>query len=305
MQDTYNLGWKICGVINGTLKPEILETYQQERRQIALELMAMDHAASQFYSDDSISRKDFQSQRESFYEFLSGVSVKYEPSALVRESSARSWSRLTNGSSSTYTAKPSQLNNNFDEPERSKSSENVATNIRPGVRIPSFKVVNQADACPTHTASLLPSTGQWRILVFAGDLTFPSQFARIQALGSQLAAPSSFLHLYPANLIEIYTIHSAPRARVELLDLHEVFHPWDEDVGYDYWKVYADDDSWHEGFADAYGAYGIDRKNGCLVVCRPDQHVGLICGVDELSVVEEYLEGILIRRSNTQGSQAI
>ena len=69
---------------------------------------------------------------------------------------------------------------------------------------------------------------------------------------------------------------------MDLLDLHEVFHPWDEDVRYDYWKMYADDNSWHEGFADAYGAYGIDRKAGCLVVCRPDQHVGLICGVDEL-----------------------
>ena len=305
MQDTYNLGWKICGVIDGTLKPEILETYQQERRQIALELMAMDHTASQFYSDNSISRRDFQSQREGFYEFLSGVSVKYEPSALVRNSSARSSSPLTDGSSSTYTAKPSRLNNNFHEPETSTSFKKLATSIHPGVRIPSFKVVNQADACPTHIASLLPSTGQWRILVFAGDLTFPSQFARIYALGSQLTAPSSFLHLYPANLIEIYTIHSAPRARVELLDLHEVFHPWDEDVGYDYWKVYADDGSWHEGFADAYGAYGIDRKDGCLVVCRPDQHVGLICAVDELSVVEEYFGGILIQRPSTQVSSGI
>ena len=302
MQDTYNLGWKICGVINGTLKPEILKTYQQERRQIALELMAMDHAASQFYSDNSISRKDFQSQREGFYEFLSGVSVKYEPSTLVRGSSARSRPPITDGSSSTYTAKPFQLDNNFYEPETSTSSENLATNIRPGVRIPSFKVVNQADACPTHMGSLLPSTGQWRILVFAGDLTFPSQFARIQALGSRLAAGSSFLHLYPPNLIEIYTIHSAPRARVELLDLHEIFHPWDEDAGYDYWKVYADDDSWHEGFADAYGAYGINREDGCLVICRPDQHVGLVCGVDEVSVVERYFEGILIQSLDTQGA---
>ena len=181
--------------------------------------------------------------------------------------------------------------------------KNLATNIYPGVRIPSFKVVNQADACPTHIASLLPSTGQWRILLFAGDLSLHSQFARIQALGSQLAAPSSFLHLYPANPIEIYTIHSASRAMVDLLDLHEIFHPWDEDTGYDYWKVYADDDSWHEGFADAYGAYEIAREDGCLVVYRPDQHVGLICGVDELSVVERYLKEILIQRSDTQGSR--
>ena len=301
MQDTYNLGWKICGVINGTLKPEILETYQPERRQIALELIAMDHEASKFYYDNSVSTKDFQTHRETVYEFLSGVSVKYGPSALVQKSSARSHSPLTSGGSSTYTAEPSHTSNNSCEPEGPTSSRNLATKIYPGMRIPSFKVVNQAEACPTHIASFLPSTGQWRILLFAGDLSLPSQFARIQGLGSYLAAPSSFLHMYPANLIEIYTIHSAPRARVDLLNLHKVFHSWDEDVGHDDWKVYADDDSWHEGFADAYGAYGIDRKDGCLVVCRPDQHVGLVCGVDKLSVVEEYFKGILIQRSDTQG----
>ena len=303
IQDTYNLGWKICGVINGTLKPEILETYQPERRQVALDLMAVDHEASQFCSDNDFSRKDFQSQREKFYEFLSGVSVTYGPSALVIGSSARSCSSPTSGSSNTYTAKPSQVNNNFCELEALTSFKILATNICPGVRIPCFKIVNQSDACPTHIASLLPSTGQWRILLFAGDLSIPSQFARIQALGSHLAAPSSFLHLYPANLIVIYTIHSAPRTRVELLDLHEVFHPWDEDAGWDYWKMYADDDSWHEGFADAYGAYDINREDGCLVVFRPEQHVGLICGVNELSVVERFSDGILIQRLDTQGSR--
>ena len=92
---------------------------------------------------------------------------------------------------------------------------------------------------------------------------------------------------------------------LDLLDLHEIFHLWDEDTGYDYWKVYADADSWHEGFADAYGAYGIAREDGCLVVCRPDQHVGLICGGEELSVVERYFKEILIQRSDTQGNQKI
>src|SRR5690606_32297943 len=35
MQDTYNLGWKLAMVIDGTARPKLLDTYEQERRPIA------------------------------------------------------------------------------------------------------------------------------------------------------------------------------------------------------------------------------------------------------------------------------
>ena len=35
MQDAYNLGWKLAMVIDGTVRPELLDTYEQERRPIA------------------------------------------------------------------------------------------------------------------------------------------------------------------------------------------------------------------------------------------------------------------------------
>ncbi|KAL8727856.1 MAG: hypothetical protein Q9181_005548 [Wetmoreana brouardii] len=276
MQDTYNLGWELRAVINGTAKPEILETYHPERHKIALELMAVDHETScqildviesepkvgthswacncrylrfdtsQFYYDDRISKRDHQSHRAKIYDFLSGVFVTCGPSALVEDTSLRSQScpnRTSGGTSS-----------NISQPVVPLSPNSLARHIRPGARLPSVKVLNQSDARPTHIASLLPSTGKWRILLFAGDLSNPAQFTRVQSLGSRLAVPSSFLHLYPTGSIEVITIHSAPRAKVELLDLHEVFHPWNEEHEWDYGKVYADEPSWHEGFADAYGA---------------------------------------------------
>ncbi|KAJ5181827.1 hypothetical protein N7449_011974 [Penicillium cf. viridicatum] len=42
MQDTFNLGWKLASVIQGTLHPQILETYQQERLPVAERLIALD-----------------------------------------------------------------------------------------------------------------------------------------------------------------------------------------------------------------------------------------------------------------------
>ena len=50
MQDTYNLGWKLGLVCKGILKPEILSTYELERKQIAEELIAFDHKFSRLFS---------------------------------------------------------------------------------------------------------------------------------------------------------------------------------------------------------------------------------------------------------------
>ena len=62
----------------------------------------------------------------------------------------------------------------------------MATNILIGMRIPSYKVLNQSDARPWHLQELLPSNGTWRILVFAGDILDPVQFALYEALGGSL-----------------------------------------------------------------------------------------------------------------------
>jgi hypothetical protein len=68
-------------------------------------------------------------------------------------------------------------------------------------------------------------------------------------------------------------IHSAPRQEIELLDLHDVYHPFHEKRGWDYEKVYVDDASYHEGHGEAYKGYGVDADSGCVVIARPDQYV--------------------------------
>ena len=39
MNDTWNLGWKLGGVLSGTAKPELLHTYSEERQKIAKRLV--------------------------------------------------------------------------------------------------------------------------------------------------------------------------------------------------------------------------------------------------------------------------
>lgn len=50
MGDTYNLGWKLGLVCKKLLRPEVLDTYELERRQIARQLIAFDHKFSRLFS---------------------------------------------------------------------------------------------------------------------------------------------------------------------------------------------------------------------------------------------------------------
>lgn len=294
LQDTYNLCWKLGSVISGHAKREILETYNTERRQVALDLLAADREIARFYSR-SLKREslaisinetdsvDFQVIRNKMYDFLAGVGVTYGPSILVAHSNDES-------------APVKDAHNGGPIIAR----QDVARKIKLGRRLQSYKLINQAEARPVQLADLLKSDGRWRIIVFAGDLTHCHQAQRMQHLGDLLAGPRSILRTYTRpnqpidSVIEVLTIHSGPRQAVSLFDLHDVFHPYDEIMGWDYWKVFVDDVSYHEGFDDVYAKFGIDRQEGCIVVCRPDQHVGFIGALEDFNDVEKYFSRILI-----------
>jgi hypothetical protein len=81
-----------------------------------------------------------------------------------------------------------------------------------------------------------------------------------------------------------------------LRDFPEVLHPFDAKTGWDYDSVYVDDESYHEGFDDAYKGYGVNRESGCVVVARPDQYVGHIDSLDEegFAGVEAYFKGVFV-----------
>jgi len=268
MQDTYNLGWKICSIVKGLAKPETLDTYQTERRQVALDLIQVDHEISRFYSVASASQSDFQAFREKFYDFLSGVAVTYDQSLLIRH-----------------------------KPTSTVTRDSVANNVVVGRRLASHQVLNQADARPTHMADLIPSNGRWRILVFAGDLRKPDLSSLMRANADHiLQLVRSYTPRGQAidEVIEVLTIHSAPRTSINLLDLPELYHPWDNARGWDYGKVFVDDVSYHEGFGGAYEKYGIERERGCFMVCRPDQHVGCKGELRDMPMVlDDYFGKIL------------
>ncbi|THX02998.1 phenol 2-monooxygenase [Aureobasidium pullulans] len=302
MQDSYNLVWKIATAIR-TGNREILQTYNTERMATAKELIEKDRAMSEFYcqgpSADSKKYKDF---REGFRDFVSGVSVTYGPNMLVSSAGKIDEDgneKMTNDDTGSGEIK-------HDKPTRRKDSQQclphiysnpkLATGITLGQRLPSYHVTNHFMAEDDHIHRAMKSDGRWRILIFAGDLANSPRFRRLEDLGGQLEAPNSFIdRCTPSDqsidsVIEILTIHTSNRNSFNALDLPDIFHPWNDKLGHDYWKIFAKN---NEVGDDIYKSFGIDEK-GCLVVCRPDQHVAYIGSLEDLETVGQYFERILL-----------
>ncbi|KAJ6164640.1 hypothetical protein N7470_003312 [Penicillium chermesinum] len=292
MQDTYNLGWKIAHVVKGYSDGSILKTYQTERRQIALDLIEFDHRFSRLFSgrpakdildEEGVSMEEFQAAFEKGNEFASGTAVDYGPSILV--------------------AKTDKSHENI------VSKSNLATGVLVGKRMPSFKVLNQSDARPWHLQELLPSTGRWRLLVFPGDLTRPETKQRFGNLGEKLGARDSFIRRFTPpsqpvdSVIEVLTVHAGPRISIELQDLPAAFHPYDEKLGWDYWKVFVDDQSYHEGHGQAYAKYGINPAHGASVIVRPDQYVSWVGEMDNYEEMAGFFSGFMKEQTNTKSEE--
>ncbi|KAL2825188.1 FAD binding domain-containing protein [Aspergillus cavernicola] len=285
LQDSFNLGWKVASVVKGLADRSILKTYESERRKIAQDLIAFDHQFSRLFSgrpardimdEAGISMEVFKEAFEKGNMFASGIAVDYCASVIV--------------------AKETESNPVI-------STQELAPEIKLGKRIPSVKILSQADARPWHLQERLPSNGRWRVMVFAGDVTKPSQKEIIERLGAALDSKTSFLQRYkPAgahydSVIEVLTVHAAPRNQVDIFDFPEVFRPYDEIDGWDYEKIFVDDISYHEGHGRLYETFGINPEEGCLVVLRPDQYVSYVGRLDDYDAVDRFFSGFMVAQT--------
>lgn len=206
------------------------------------------------------------------------IAVNYNTSLIVAKESEKT----SQGDTGSPTSKP-----------------DLATGIWIGKRLPSFKVLNQSDARPWHLQELLKSNGRWRIIVFPGTLTAPNNKQRFDNLGEKLAANDSFIKRFTPSgqpgdsVIEVLTVHAGPRTSIELQDLPSAFHPYDPKLGWDYWKVFVDDQSYHEGHGQVYANYGINPAYGASIIVRPDQYVSWVGELDDYENMRRFFSGFM------------
>lgn len=147
--------------------------------------------------------------------------------------------------------------------------------------------------------------GRWRVVFFTGDIRDLGQRQKLEAVGQAVDAKSSFLRRFTPpgashdTIFEILAVHSAPRTETSIFDFPKVFRHFDDVQGYDYWKIYVDDMSYHEGHGKIYETFGISSK-GCAVVIRPDQYVSYIGPMEDVGRLNEFFAGFMIPRASKE-----
>lgn len=132
MHDTFNLGWKLNLAIRGLATPDLLSTYQHERRKIAQDLINFDfeHAAAFADGDSKALADNFATN----VGFISGVGVKYGANVL-----------------------------NYPE----KLPRGV---LRAGELMAPAQVTRYIDANPVDVQLDIPMLGQFRVYFFVPDV---------------------------------------------------------------------------------------------------------------------------------------
>ncbi|GAA5847228.1 hypothetical protein JCM9279_006147 [Rhodotorula babjevae] len=278
MQDTWNLCWKLGAVATGIAKHELLQTYSDERQVVAQQLIDFDKKFSKLFSgkpsaaddlDDGVDLKEFKDVFVAGNRFGAGMSINYADSPVVGKDGSQGGIQ---------------------------SKQHLAAKLPVGERFYSAQVVNQASATADQLTTRIPFTGAFHLLVFPGDVTKPAAMDRLAKLAEYLDGPDSVVSRYtPANMprwsvVDPITIHCAPRTAVELYDFPQpsIFYP------HNYKRVFADEPSYHRGDGKAYETYGISKEEGAVVVVRPDQYTGLIVGLEDTDLLDEYFARILV-----------
>jgi len=193
-QDGYNIGWKLASILKGQAGPELLQTYVLERQKVADVLINWDKIWAKQLSSlgkdeggvlDVNGKIDFSEIFVKAEAFTAGLTVTYDDSIITQANC---------------------------------SNQQVATNLKVGMRLQGVQVVRFCDAKVMQSVNALPSDGRWRVVAFPGDIRQKSASAKL----GQVSYTSNNENLHS------YTDHSA--RGIPFLKLWadpEIFDFWD------------------------------------------------------------------------------
>jgi phenol 2-monooxygenase (NADPH) len=277
MRDSFNLGWKLASVLQGRGASEVLHTYSAERHAVAKELIDFDREFAKMFSappkttgadnDESVDPAVFQKYFEQHGRFTAGTLTRYEPSII----------------SATQT------------------HQHLAQGLTIGMRFHSTPVFRLADAKPVQLGHTIMADGRWRLFVFSGAEDPASKSCRVRALCEFLAhSDLSPIRRYTPpdadidSVIDVRAVFQQGHRALALEKMPAFLSPQKGRYGLrDYEKMFCSD---LNSGQDIFEMRGVDRKNGCMVIVRPDQHVAHILPLDAYSELVEFFNGFMSSR---------
>ncbi|KAG1819056.1 FAD binding domain-containing protein [Suillus subaureus] len=260
INDSHNLAWKIALVARGWADISLLSTYESERRQFALDLIAFDKMWSTLCCDKPLTEQNSDGVSPDHFlktfqtDFTSGIGVHYQPSVAVND-----------------------------------RNQELASGLVLGKRVPPYKFMRAADAWPFELQDLLPSDFLFKLLVFTGDFSDPLQQARIESMVTDMQKHESFLNRYATHENSRFDIITISKGRKETFNLFQL-----PTLLRSHWsRVFIDDTDPTGSFGgEGYSYYGVGPE-GALVVVRPDGYVGVIAPLDRVGDLDAYFASFM------------
>jgi phenol 2-monooxygenase len=273
MADAWNLGWKLAAVLRGTARPELLQTYSDERQAVAQELIDFDREFARMFSappkaatatdDVGVDPEEFQRYFVQQGRFTAGVATRYQPSMIT--------------GAPTY--------------------QHLAEGFQVGMRFHSAPVVRLADAKPVHLGHVARADGAWRLYVLADRRDPADARSRAGLLCDFLASEKSPIRLFtpagadPDSVIDVRAVFQQGHRDLSVDNMPPALLPRKGRFGLiDYEKVFAPDPT----RADIFDLRAIDRDAGCMVLVRPDQYVAAVLPLDAHDELTDFLAESLV-----------
>ncbi|KAJ6606070.1 FAD binding domain-containing protein [Mycena vulgaris] len=238
MGDGHNLAWKLALVLRKWAKPSILDTYQDERRKYAQDLIAFDKKLGENLANGTA---------VGFQEFVLNPPgsllklISFAPS-LIHESNM-----FTSGVGLQYKFGLTKL----DLPSG-------ASKLTAGFRLPPSPLIRLSDWCPMELQDLAPSDGLFKIFIFPGDILVPAEKARLDKFGAALS--NSIVSVLTERL-RIYTVLSSAKEKAIWSDVPTIARDWK--------NVFVS-----EG-GNIYSHLGISPE-GAAILLRPDGYISIL-----------------------------
>lgn len=187
MHDSWNLSWKLNLAVRGLARPELLHSYEEERRKIALDLVNFDYEhANHIAAGDAVAlAKNFRVN----VRFISGIGAEYSASPLTHPSPVQ------------------------------ESVFGLTEAARPGCLLPPAKVTRFIDSNPVDIQLDIPMLGQFRIYLFAWDVFQAATFLETFCLS--ISSGGSFVSQLSGAAAHSYAAQPRPSVPDDVYTLPE------------------------------------------------------------------------------------
>ncbi|WP_025132680.1 FAD-dependent monooxygenase [Leucobacter sp. PH1c] len=262
MQDGWNLGWKLGYVLEGLSPESLLQTYSDERRVTAKNLIDFDKEWSTLMAKKP-EEFDSPSQLEEFYvqtaEFPAGFMTEYTESMLTGDAEHQA----------------------------------LASGFPIGKRFKSVRTTRVADAVDVHLGHHHRADGRFRVYAFAdADGTQLERWA--EWMLANTASPLQRFTPLGADLDALFDVKAVFQQEhhgVDISRVSKLFLPLSGPFQLvDYEKIYA-----AKPGEDIFELRGISR-DGAVVIVRPDHYVSAVLPLSDPAAVGAFFEPVFLPR---------